>query len=520
MVTEQTAVVRATRRDWMGLAIIALPCLIYSMDLNVLHLALPRLSADLQPSATQLLWIVDIYGFFVAGLLITMGTLGDRIGRRRLLVAGGGAFGLASVLAAFSTSAEMLIVSRALLGIAGATLAPSTLSLIRNMFLEPRQRTVAIGVWASCFAAGNTLGPMVGGLMLEQFWWGSVFLLAVPVMVMLVVLAPVLLPEFRNPAGGPLDLLSMATATAAVLTIIYGVKRFVVYGADLRAIVAVLVGCALCMFFASRQKRMAQPMIELTLFHNRSFSVALWANIISVTAASGAFLFATQYLQIVAGISPLEAGLWLAPMGIVHLIAAMLTPKLTRCFEPRTVLIAGFAISGLGYALQMLVSTAESTWLLMSGVALFYAGLATMLTMTTDLVLSAVPPSKAGAASGLSETSAELGAALGIALLGSLAAAIYDIRMQAVTLDGVPADAVTGTVGAALVAAQELSGTAGATALKAIRAAFTESMHVVTLASLALSIVGATVCARFLRSGEASVEVGGDVVEKIRQQRA
>jgi MFS transporter, DHA2 family, multidrug resistance protein len=166
---------RAGRREWVGLGVLALPCLLYAMDLTVLYLAVPHLSADLRPSSTQLLWIVDIYGFLVAGLLVTTGTLGDRIGRRRLLLTGAAAFGVASVLAAFSTSAGMLIAARALLGVAGATVAPSTLSLIRNMFLDPRQRTVAVSVWITSFSAGGAVGPLAGGVLLEWVWWGRCF---------------------------------------------------------------------------------------------------------------------------------------------------------------------------------------------------------------------------------------------------------------------------------------------------------------------------------------------------------
>ena len=206
---------RAGRREWIGLAVLALPCMVYAMDLTVLNLAVPHLSADLRPSSAQLLWIVDVYGFMVAGLLVTMGTLGDRIGRRRLLLTGAAAFGIASVLAAYATSAEQLIAARALLGVAGATLAPSTLSLIRSMFADPRQRTVAVGVWISSFSAGGAVGPLLGGVLLEWFWWGSVFLLAVPVMALLL-LGPVLLPEYRDPEAGRLDLVSAVSAAAAI----------------------------------------------------------------------------------------------------------------------------------------------------------------------------------------------------------------------------------------------------------------------------------------------------------------
>src|SRR5688572_13534456 len=224
MATDATT--RARPRDWIGLAVLALPCLLYSMDLTVLNLAVPHLSADLEPSSSQLLWIVDIYGFLVAGSLITMGTLGDRIGRRRLLLIGTVAFGSASVLAAFSSSARMLIVARALMGVAAATLAPSTLSLIRNMFLDPKERTFAVGVWIASFSAGGAVGPLLGGLLLEHFEWGSVFLLNVPVMLLLLVLGPLLLPEFRDPNAGRLDLVSAALSLVAVLAVIFGIKKF------------------------------------------------------------------------------------------------------------------------------------------------------------------------------------------------------------------------------------------------------------------------------------------------------
>src|SRR5688500_14228560 len=250
--TNTVAPPRAGRREWIGLGVIALPCLLYSMDLTVLNLAVPHLTADLKPSSSQLLWIVDIYGFVVAGSLITMGTLGDRIGRRRLLMIGAAAFGVASVLAAFSTSAGMLIATRAVLGVAGATLAPSTLSLIRNMFLDPRQRTQAIGIWITSFSVGGAIGPLAGGVVLEFFWWGAVFLLAVPVMAFLLVLGPRFLPEYRDPDAGRPDLASAALSLAAVLAMIFGLKQMAQDGLAWLPALSIVAGLAIGRAFVWR----------------------------------------------------------------------------------------------------------------------------------------------------------------------------------------------------------------------------------------------------------------------------
>jgi MFS family permease len=309
---------KAGRREWIGLAVIALPCLLYSMDLTVLNLAVPHISADLEPSATELLWIVDIYGFMIAGALLTMGTLGDRIGRRKLLLIGAVFFGLASILAAFSTSAEMLIMARALLGISAATLAPSTLSLISNMFPDPKERTFAIGVWISSFSAGGAIGPLIGGVLLTWFWWGSVFLIAVPVMILLLAVGPFLLPEYRDEKAGRIDLVSAALSLVAVLATIYGVKHFAVLGADWPALAAIVAGILIAAVFVVRQQKLVEPLIDLKIFSSRAFTTSLGINILGFFAAFGTFMLTAQYLQLVLGLSPLVAGLWTAPSSRFH----------------------------------------------------------------------------------------------------------------------------------------------------------------------------------------------------------
>jgi DHA2 family multidrug resistance protein-like MFS transporter len=362
---------RAGRREWLGLAVIALPCVLYSMDLTVLELAVPRLSADLKPTAAQLLWILDIYGFLVAGSLITMGTLGDRIGRRRLLMIGAAAFGIASVIAAFSTSAAMLIATRGLLGIAGATLAPSTLSLIRNMFLDARQRTVAIGIWVTSYSLGGAIGPILGGIVLEHFWWGAVFLIGVPVMLLLLVLGPILLPEFRDPDAGRLDLLSAALSLAAVLSVIYGLKRIAEDGLEWLPVASIVVGVAVGISFVRRQIALADPLIDLRLFRSPAFSGSLVVYMIGTFVAFGIYVFIAQYLQLVLGLSPLKAGLWTVPSMGAFIVASMAVPVLVRRVRPPHLIGAGLVVAAIGFAILTQVDPASGTTVIVIGSVIY-----------------------------------------------------------------------------------------------------------------------------------------------------
>jgi MFS transporter, DHA2 family, multidrug resistance protein len=377
--------------------------MVYAMDLTVLNLALPALSEDLQPSSSQLLWIVDIYGFMVAGLLITMGTLGDRIGRRRLLLIGAAAFGLASLFAALSTSAEMLIAARALLGVAGATLAPSTLSLLRNMFHDPRQRTFAIGVWITSFSAGAAVGPLIGGLLLERFWWGSVFLPALPVMGLLLVVGPRLLPEYRAPEAGRLDLISAAMSLIAVLAVIYGLKQIAQDGLGWTPTVSIVAGLAVGAAFVRRQQALADPLIDLRLFRVPAFNAALAVNTFGFFVNFGIAVYIAQYLQLVHGLSPFEAGLWTLPYAGAFIVGALLTPLFARVFPPGSVIAGGLALAGAGFALLTQVHGDSALATVVTGSVVFALGLAPVYTLAADLMVGAAPPERAGAAAGISE---------------------------------------------------------------------------------------------------------------------
>jgi len=498
---------QAGRREWIGLAVLTLPCLLYAMDLTVLNLAIPHLSADLRLSSTQLLWIVDIYGFMAAGALITMGTLGDRIGRRRLLLIGAAAFGVTSLLAAWSTSAAMLIAARALLGLAGATVAPSTLSLIRNMFDDPRQRTVAISVWITSFSVGGAIGPLLGGILLEWFWWGSVFLLAVPVMALLLVLGPLLLPEFRDPQAGRLDLVSAALSVAAVLAVIYGLKQLTRDGFGWPPAVSIVAGLAAGIVFVRRQHRLADPLLDLRLFRSAAFTAALTTNLLSFFVGFGTLLFIAQYLQLVLGLSPLAAGLWMLPASAGFVLGSMLTPVLARRARPAFVTAAGLALAAVGLGLFTQLHGGAGLGILVTGSVVFSLALAPVDTLAADLVVGAAPPERAGAASALSETGAEFGGALGIAILGVIGTRIYRGQLTGALLAGLPpriAAAARDTLGGAVAAAGRLPGQPGQVLVGAARQAFTQGMRV-AFAITAVAVLGAAVLAaiqlRHLRPG-------------------
>lgn len=505
-VSQVTEFPKASRRDWIGLAVIAMPCMLYSMDLTVLHLAMPQIARDLMPSAAQQLWIVDIYGFLIAGSLLTMGTLGDRIGRRSLLMIGAAAFGLTSLLAAFSQNAQMLIAARALQGIAGATLAPSTLSLIRNMFLDPRERTFAIGVWVAAFSAGGALGPVIGGLVLNHFWWGAVFLINVPLMAVLLLLSPVLLPEYRDPNSGRMDLISVGQSLAAVLSIIYGVKRIAEDGLALWPVVTIMAGALLALLFVRRQKHLADPLVDIALFRRPAFSTALSVNLLGLFTVLGTFFFIAQYLQLVMELSPLEAGLFLAPSGLTFAAGSMLAPVLVRHHTHGTIVAWAFVLAAMGFAILTQLGRDGGPIILFTGMIVFCMGLAPVGALTTDLVISAVPPERAGAASGISETSFELGGALGIAVLGSVIAAVYRLMMDDIPdVPGLSTEAMTaarGTLSGALAAAQGLPASDAGQLLKTAREAFVAAFAITSAIATACALLAAALSAWMLRGAK------------------
>lgn len=487
--TSLPAAPRAGRREWTALGVLMLPLLLVSMDVSVLYFAIPAISADLEPSGTQQLWIFDIYAFVLAGLLMTMGALGDRVGRRTLLLIGAAAFGTASLIAAYADSAETLIAARAVLGIGGATLMPSTMALIRTMFTDPAQRAKAIGMWSGVMTAGIALGSVMSGVLVEYFWWGSVFLVNLPAMLLLLVLGPVLLPESRNPSPGRFDRLSVPLSMAAVLPVVYGLKEIPSEGWHTEYVVSVTVGLLFAALFVHRQRTTASPMIDPALFRGRGFAPSVALNLLASFAMMGSAYFTTQYLQSVLDKSALEAALWaLLPSVPIGAAAPIATRLVQKGVARAHVVAAGFVIGACGYALLALAGTGSMA-LVLTASGVLAVGIVTVISQVTDLAMGTAPVERAGAASSLMETGAEFGGALGMAVLGSIGTALYRHEMP-----GSAPDAARETLGGALALADRMPGLA-ATA----REAFTGGMQGAAIAGTVLLLGAAVPAARALR---------------------
>jgi DHA2 family multidrug resistance protein-like MFS transporter len=440
-------------QKWAGLAVLALPTMLSSLDISVLFLAVPHLSTGLRASSIQQLWITDIYGFMTSAFLVSMGSLGDRIGRRKLLLIGATCFGCASVMAAFSVNGTMLIVARALMGIAGASLLPSILALIGNMFSNPRSRAFALAVWMTCFMGGIALGPVIGGILLESFWWGSVFLMGVPVMLILLITGPLLLPEYRAPRRGKFDLISVALSLLAIMPFIYGWKEVTRYGWSATYIVLVVLGVAFGVLFVLRQRRLADPLLDMRLFGIKAFSGALGVGLLVGGMQSGIAFLIAQYLQLIAKLSPEQAGLWLVVPAVFLIGGINLAPFAARRFRPGYVLATGMVISALGELLLIVAGDRGGLPVIIASVSIIYLGVGPAAALINVLVLASVPQDRMGAAEAASGTSGEFGVALGIAVFGSIAAAVY--RSHLVIPHGVPG-------GAARTASQGIAGAASA----------------------------------------------------------
>lgn len=498
--TTDTDAPRVGARGWAALVVLMLPVLLVSVDNTVLSFALPEISIALAPTGAEQLWIIDVYPLVLAGLLVTMGTLGDRFGRRKMLLIGATGFAVVSALAAFAPTAALLIAARALLGFFGAMLMPSTLSLLRSIFRNRDQRRMAIAVWASAFSAGSALGPIVGGFLLEHFAWGSVFLIAVPVLIPLLIAAPLLVPESRDPNPGRIDLISIALSMGTMIPVVYAIKSLAVDGPSLKAAAWALLGFGLGYLFVRRQLRSRTPMLDMALFRRGSFSGAILVNLLSVVALVGFLYFVSQHLQLVLGLSPMTAGLALVPGMLAMIVAGLSVVPISRRVPPHIVIPVGLAFSVAGYLIVAFTTHEHGVLPLMIAFVVLGIGIGAAETISNELILSSAPAAKAGAASAVSETAYELGAVLGTAVLGGIITAFY--RGALVLPEGLPSDvahAASETLAGAYTAAQKLPEQLGTALWDAAADAFGSGVMVTSLIGAGLVVAAAVIAAVTLR---------------------
>ncbi|MGW5465211.1 DHA2 family efflux MFS transporter permease subunit [Streptomyces sp. NPDC003996] len=493
-------------RRWVALVVICMAALLLSVDLTVLQLAIPSLIKDLKPTSSQILWIADIYGLALSGLLVTMGNIGDRIGRKKLLLAGSFSFAAASVLCAYADSPSWLIFGRALLGVAGATVYPTTLSIIRNIFTDPKERTTAVGIWAAMISGGMAIGPIVAGPLLNSFWWGSVFLINVPIMVLLFSVAVFVVPESRSPLPGRIDPVSVVLSVIGVVGIVYAIQESVHDGfTDTRVLTATAIGVVALVLFALKQVRMAHPLIDVKLFTNTAFSGAVASNTFALFAFIGTTLLLSQYFQLVHQWSPLKSGLaMLPPAGVAIVVApmiGMLVPKIGRaklcCF--------GLGVGAVAMAFYSTLKADTSYGIVIIPIILQAIGAVSTFTVTSDTIVNSAPKERSGAASALATTAAELGGALGMAVLGTILNNRYTHTLE--LPQGTPAQvasAARDSLGGALQAAAALPAKTASALLDAADAAFMRGLHSAVMVNVVLLAVVAITALITLRHAPAT----------------
>ncbi|MFJ3703526.1 MULTISPECIES: MFS transporter [Streptomyces] len=489
---------------WAVLVVLCLSLLLVALDATVLHVAVPAVTEDLRPSAVGLLWIVDAYPLVCASLLILFGTLGDRIGRRRVLLLGYALFGIASALAATADSPGVLIAARALLGVGGAMIMPATLSILRQVFPDRRERAMAIGIWTAVAAVGAATGPVIGGFLVEHYWWGSVFLVNIPLMAVILPVGRWLLPESRGESDGPWDVLGALTAAAGVLGVVLGIKR--IGGreglTDPATLVPLLVGAALLVLFVRRQKRRTHPLIDIAMFSRPAFTTAVGCIVLAMLALVGLELIAVQYLQLVLDLSPLETGLRLLPLTFAAMAAGATGSYTLSRVGPRRMVGWGFVLTAASVLLLTLMGQHDRPVLLTAGFVLLGFGLQSTLFGAYESMLSEVPAERAGGAAAIGETSYQLGAGMGIALLGSVMNAAYAPGLSRVHEEGVPAaagSAASHSLGEAYQVAGRLGGPLGDLLRHTARHAFVDGLHITLLVSAGLLLLGALAALRLPR---------------------
>lgn len=510
---------------WVVLVVLCVSLLLVAVDATVLHVAMPAVAEDLRPGSIELLWIVDTYPLVCASLLILFGTLGDRIGRRRVLLLGYGLFGIASGLAALARDPQVLIVARALLGVGGAMIMPATLSILRHVFPDRRERALAIGVWSAVAAVGAAVGPLLGGFLLEHFWWGSVFLINIPLMLVSLPVGRLLLPESRGDGDGPWDVAGALMAAFGLFGLVFAVKRLGGGESPLSpfTLLPLVVGAALLVTFVRRQRRRTHPLVDLRMFARPAFSTSVGCIVLAMLALVGLELIAAQYLQLVLHLSPLQTGLRLLPLTFAAMAAGLFGSKMLHRFGPRRMVVSGFCLTATAVLTLTQMAGRDNPALLLSGFLLLGFGLETTLFGAYESMLSEAPQEQSGGAAAVGETSYQLGAGIGIALLGSVMNAAYKPGLSSVP--GVPAPesrAAGRSLGEAYEVAGRLGGARGEALRHAARDSFVHGLHMTLLVSAGLLLLGAVMALRLPRfmnceapplTGQAAVPAPREAVE-------
>ncbi|MEU2792999.1 MFS transporter [Streptomyces sp. NPDC007100] len=487
---------------WTVLVVLCVSLLFVALDTTILYVAVPSVTEDLRPGPVELLWIVDIYPLIAASLLILFGTLGDRVGRRRILLLGYGLFGAASAAAALAPNPQTLMIARALLGIGGAMIMPATLSILRQVFPDRRERAVAIGVWSAVAAVGAAVGPVLGGFLVENFWWGSVFLINIPMMAVMALIGRWLLPESRGERNGPWDTVGAVVAALGVLGVVLGVKR-IGSGEALvgpTTLGSILVGTLLLVVFVRRQRKREHPLIDMRLFARPAFGTSVGCIVLAMLALVGLQLIAVQYLQLVLGLSPLETGLRMLPLVFAAMAAGLAGSKVLQAVGPRVMVSLGFVLTAAAVLCLTAMDETDRPWLLVLGFVLLGFGFQSTLFGAYESMLSEAPAEQAGGAAAIGETSYQLGAGIGVALLGSVMNAAYAPGLTHV--DGVPAQASASaahSLGEAYKVASSLGGSAKDVLRDVAQGAFVHGLHVTLVTSAVLLLAGAAIALRLPR---------------------
>jgi MFS transporter, DHA2 family, multidrug resistance protein len=484
-----TDLISTRTRAILALAVLALPTLLVAVDISVLAVALPTMATDLHAGPTELLWMTDSYNFLVAGAMLTTGAIADRIGRRRMILVCAAVFAVASGIGAFAGTPELVIAARGVMGLAGSAILPASMALLGGLFTDEKARIQAMGAMMTVFLGGMAVAPFVGGVLLDHFWWGSVFLMAVPVMAVTIVLVPRLVPESKADTPSPLDLSSAALSVVSVLALVFALKRVVNTGFDVPVLVALVVGLALGTVFVRRQTSLTSPLLDLGLLARPRVRRTLSALFLTALLMGGSSLFFNLYLQEVQGLRPLQAAWWMLPQMVSMIAAANLGPLLNRRLSQRIVVVSMLSLMVAGFALYAVAPvSAAGRPIVAIGSSLATFGIGATFPMLMDGVMSAAPPERAASSASMAQLANELGIALGLSVLGSLGTVVYRLRL------GLP-----GSHAERSVIDGVRAGHHDPALLASVKGAFTDSFHVVGLVGVVLMVVVLVLVARATR---------------------